>query len=41
LWCGDGEIVDGETTPEHQARCWYYLVKAALTPQAGKGGVNG
>ena len=38
LWCGEGEILDGETTPEHQAGCWYYQAQAALTPQAGKGG---
>ena len=27
LFCGEGEIVDGDTTPEHRAECWYYIVK--------------
>ena len=35
LYCGEGEIIDGETTPEHQAECWWYRAKAALTPAGG------
>ena len=35
LFCGEGEIIDGETTPEHQAECWWYRAKAALTPAGG------
>jgi len=30
LYCGDGEIVDGTTTPEHQADCWWYRARALL-----------
>lgn len=36
LYCGEGEIIDGETTPEHQAECWWYRSKAALTPAGGE-----
>ncbi len=35
LYCGEGEIIDGETTPEHQAECWWYRAKSALTPAGG------
>ena len=35
LFCGEGEIIDGETTPEHQAECWWYRAKAAVTPAGG------
>ena len=31
LYCGRGEIIDGETTPEHRAECWWYRAQAALT----------
>lgn len=31
LYCGEGEIIDGETTPEHRAECWWYRAQAALT----------
>ena len=30
LYCGEGEIVDGTTTPEHQAQCWWYMAKALI-----------
>ena len=30
LHCGEGEIIDGETTPEHQAECWWYRAKVAV-----------
>ena len=30
LYCGEGELIDGETTPEHRAECWWYRAQAAL-----------
>jgi len=35
LYCGEGEIVDGDTTPTHRAKCWYY--KAARAAQIEEG----
>ena len=35
LYCGEGEIVDGDTTPAHRAKCWYY--KAARAAQIEEG----
>ena len=29
LYCGEGEIVDGDTTPAHRAKCWYYKASRA------------
>jgi hypothetical protein len=36
LYCGEGEIVDGETTDAHRATCWWYQAQAlaAATPTA-------
>lgn len=40
LHCGEGEIVNGTTTPEHRAACWYYraerLVDGALPAPAAR-----
>lgn len=38
LYCGEGEIVNGTTTPEHRAVCWFYQAErlasgAALAPK--------
>ena len=38
LYCGEGEIVNGTTTPEHRAVCWFYQAErlvsgTALTPK--------
>lgn len=30
LYCGEGEIVDGATTSEHQKQCWWYKARALL-----------
>ena len=37
LYCGRGEIIDGETTPEHRAECWWYRAQAALTYTSQEG----
>lgn len=37
LYCGEGEIIDGETTPEHRAECWWYRAQAALTATSQEG----
>jgi len=35
LYCGEGEIVDGDTTPTHRAKCWYYKAARAARIEEG------
>ena len=35
LYCGEGEIVDGDTTPAHRAKCWYYKASRAAQIEEG------
>lgn len=36
LYCGEGEIVDGDTTPAHRAKCWYYKASRAAQIEANE-----
>ena len=40
LYCGEGTIIDGDTTPEHRAQCWYYQAEAALQRGRTRGGTG-
>jgi hypothetical protein len=38
LYCGEGEIVGGTTTPAHRAECWYYKAQAVLAERSEQDG---